>query len=207
MRIQRHIDPVTLGGTLYIPAIHKNLMAVCTRNRYPDLRSVIVCTEDSILESDLPQAMEAIGALLAALPEEQPLKIFLRPRSLALLEEMLTLPHIERVDGFVLPKFDTGNMGTYLARLEPLAESFYILPVIESADMFKHEKLAAIRDTLIASPCEVLTLRIGGEDMLKYFGLKRRCEDSLYDLVACAADRVDHDGVQALRLQYRRPRL
>jgi len=184
---RREIDPVTLGATLYIPAIHKNLLPVCIQNRYPALRSVIVCTEDSILESDLPKAFEAIEKLLEALPQEQALRIFLRPRSLAVLESMLTLPHIERIDGFVLPKFDTGNMAAYLTRLEPLADTFYILPVIESTDMFDTAKLVMIRDTLLASPLKVLTLRIGGEDMLKHFGLKRRCEDSLYDLVACAS--------------------
>ena len=176
-----------MGGTLYIPAIHKNLRSVCIQNRYPDLRSVIVCSEDSILESDLPTAFEAIERLLEELTGEQGLPIFLRPRSLAVLEHMLTLPHIERIDGFVLPKFDTSNMAAYLARLEPFADTFYILPVIESIDMFDTARLVMIREALLASPLRVLTLRIGGEDMLKHFGLKRHCEDSLYDLVACAS--------------------
>jgi citrate lyase beta subunit len=186
-QMQRDIDAVTLGGTLYIPAIHKNLMPVCTQNRYPTLRSIIVCTEDSILESDLPNAFDAIRRLLETISGEQELKIFLRPRNLAVLNEMLALPHIETVDGFVLPKFDTGNMNDYLSLLEPVAASFYILPVIESADMFDMTKLVRIRDTLMASRLNVLTMRVGGEDMLKHFGLKRRCEESLYDLVAPAS--------------------
>lgn len=185
--ILRNIDPVALGGTLYIPAVHKNLLAVCTQNRYPSLRSVIVCTEDSILESDLPRAFDALGTLLETLSGEQELKLFLRPRNLAVLKEMLALPHVEKIDGFVLPKFDTHNMEEYLTLLGPKAACFYILPVIESRDMFDIAKLVRIRDALLVSPLNVLTMRIGGEDMLKHFGLKRRCEESLYDLVACAS--------------------
>ena len=183
---RRDIDPVTLGGTLYIPAIHKNLLAVCTQNRYPDLHSAVVCMEDAILESDLPAAFRAVEQLLASIPE-QTLRIFMRPRNPEVLQQMLGLPYIERIDGFVLPKFDTANMLAYLKRLEPFSESFYVLPVLESREMFDRTCLTDIRDTLRASPLQTLTLRIGGEDMLKHFGLKRRCEDSLYDLVACAS--------------------
>ncbi len=184
---RRKIDPVMLGGSLYIPAIHKNMSAVCTKSRYPDLRSAIVCTEDSILESDLPAAYAAIGELLEGLQPERTLNVFLRPRSTDVLKELLALPRIERIDGFVLPKFDTDNMADYLSLLEPFADLYHIMPVIESRDMFDTAKLAAIRDTLLGSPLSTLSIRIGGEDMLKHFGLKRRCDESLYSLVACAS--------------------
>lgn len=184
---KKKIDAVALGATLYIPAIHKNLLPVCCGEKYPGLRSVVVCTEDSILESDLPGAFEAIKELLSRLDTGRELPVFFRPRNIGVLEAMLQLPGIDRIDGFVLPKFDTGNMDAYLDLLMPHSHDFYIMPVIESLDMFEREKLVNIRQKLMETPMDVLSLRVGGEDMLKHFGLKRRCEESLYDLVAPAS--------------------
>jgi len=45
-------------------------------------------------------------------------------------------------------------------------------------------KLEEIRSFLLTCKLPVLTLRLGGEDMMQFLGLKRRCEDNIYTLVA-----------------------
>ena len=62
----RNLSPIQLGGTLYIPATHKNVDAVCNENKFPELRSCIIDTEDAIGEDELERALENISNMLQA---------------------------------------------------------------------------------------------------------------------------------------------
>lgn len=69
------------------------------------------------------------------------------------------------------------------------------MPVLESRDLFSSAKLESIRTFLLSSTLKTLCLRLGGEDMLQFLGLKRSCEESIYTLVAPAkiiADVITH---------------
>ncbi len=181
----RHLSPVQLGGSLYIPAIHKDLQSICSGQKYPHLRSCIIDTEDALGEEELEDAMENITQMLLRYKPEK-LCVFIRPRNPLVLKALLRIKNIDRIDGFSLPKFSTKVMHDYELLLKASPYSFYVMPVLESLDLFSTEKLEAIRSFLLSSTLKTLSLRLGGEDMMNLLGLKRNCEESIYTLVAPA---------------------
>ena len=181
----RDISPIQLGGSLYIPATHKNVFAVCNEHKYPALRSCIIDTEDAILADDLDSALENISKMLDAY-KPSALCVFIRPRNPHILQKILQLKNIEKIDGFSLPKYSTEVMKEYSQIISLSQRKFYIMPVLESHDLFSIKKLESIRDFLLKCKIPTLTLRLGGEDMMNYLGLKRKCEDNIYSLVGPA---------------------
>ncbi|MBE0498160.1 MAG: HpcH/HpaI aldolase/citrate lyase family protein [Campylobacterales bacterium] len=179
----RALSPIQLGGTLYIPATHKDLQAICSGQKYPQLRSCIIDTEDAIDEEEIDDAMENITQMLLCYKPGS-LCVFLRPRNPEVLIELLKIENIDRIDGFSLPKFSTEVMHAYEKILRPYP--FYVMPVLESRDLFSTAKLEAIRSFLLSSTLKTLCLRLGGEDMMQFLSLKRSCEESIYTLVAPA---------------------
>ena len=179
----RKLSPIQLGGSLYIPATHKNVTAVCNENKYPQLRSCIIDTEDAISEDDLEPALNNIADMLRHY-EPKGLCVFVRPRNPFILKEILKLPNIGLIDGFSLPKFSTEVMKEYAQILAMSGKEFHIMPVLESLDIFSKDRLEEIRSFLLGSKLSILSLRLGGEDMMNYLGLKRKCEDNIYELVA-----------------------
>lgn len=181
----RELSPVQLGGSLYIPATHKNVHAICNENKYPSLRSCIIDTEDAITADELEYALENISKMLESY-ETKKLAVFIRPRNPYILQKILKIKNINKIDGFSLPKFSTEVMREYAQILNLETSRFYIMPVLESHDLFSKEKLEEIRSFLLKCKIPTLTLRLGGEDMMNYLGLKRRCEDNIYSLVGPA---------------------
>ncbi len=179
----RKLSPIQLGGTLYIPATHKNMAAICNEKKYPELRSCIIDTEDAISEDELEFAMDNIAHMLQEYVPGN-LCVFIRPRNPAVLQKILQIKDIDKVDGFSLPKFSTEVMHEYAHIIAQSKYQFHLMPVLESLDIFSKEKLEEIRSFLLESPLDILSLRLGGEDMMQYLGLKRRCEDNIYELVA-----------------------
>ena len=50
------INYIELGATLFVPATHKDLEDVVCNNKYPELKSVLIDTEDGISEKNLDMA-------------------------------------------------------------------------------------------------------------------------------------------------------
>ncbi|MFC6665965.1 HpcH/HpaI aldolase/citrate lyase family protein [Deinococcus radiopugnans] len=61
------LNPWQLGASLYTPATRPDLLALGT-GRYEALTSLIYCTEDAVLEADLPLALENLARVLPLLP-------------------------------------------------------------------------------------------------------------------------------------------
>jgi len=181
----RKLSPIQLGGSLYIPATHKNVSDICNENKYSQLRSCIIDTEDAIGEDELDTAMLNITSMLESYEPTQ-LCVFIRPRNPQVLQELLKIKNIGLIDGFSLPKFSTELMREYAQILSLSGKEFYIMPVLESLDIFSKDRLEEIRSFLLASHLHVLSLRLGGEDMMNYLGLKRKCEDNIYELAGPA---------------------
>jgi len=181
----RKLSPIQLGGSLYIPAIHKNVHAICNENKYPTLRSCIIDTEDAISEDDLEDALKNISSMLKDY-EPGKLCLFIRPRNPQILKKILMIKNIGLIDGFSLPKFSTEVMREYAQIISTSGKKFYIMPVLESRDLFSIQRLEEIRSFLLTETLDILTLRLGGEDLMQYLGLKRSCEDNIYDLAGPA---------------------
>lgn len=177
------IDAAALGGTLFVPAIHKHLEAIARGAKFPHLRSMVIDTEDGIGASDMDAALEAIQTLLVTLPSQGPL-CFLRPRTPEVLAVMLAMEGIETIDGFVLPKFGLANAEAYLKQVG----KYRFMPSIEGKELFHVTELVQLRDILLPYSKQIIALRFGAEDMLRQLGLRRECDRMLYDM--CAPSQV-----------------
>jgi citrate lyase beta subunit len=82
-----------LGAALYVPSLRNDLIEVGNRVKFPNLRSVIFCAEDSVSDIDLPTALNNIRTTLPCL---EPCGIcrFIRPKNLEVLKSLLDMPYI-----------------------------------------------------------------------------------------------------------------
>ncbi|MCK4492494.1 MAG: HpcH/HpaI aldolase/citrate lyase family protein [Methylococcales bacterium] len=175
------IEAIQLGATLYIPAIKDNLVEIANGDKYPQLRSMVFCTEDSIHNEDLDQALNRIRTLLPQLKLNSQRLHFIRVRNPQILEKLLALPEIERITGFVFPKLDLKNADAYFSLV--LGKGFKNMPTLETKSVFEQAKMAYLRDYLISKNYqdEILALRIGGNDLLQHLGLRRAQAITLYE--------------------------
>ncbi|WP_413206415.1 HpcH/HpaI aldolase/citrate lyase family protein [Rhodospirillum sp. A1_3_36] len=173
------LSHLKLGASLYVPASRSDIVAVVNGDRYPGLRSVILCTEDSILPGQLVGALDNLRYGLPRIEGAGPL-VFVRPRDPETLACILAMRGVERVDGFVLPKATEKSVAAYAA-LAP--ERFLLMPTLETQAVFDPTAMAGLRDFL-SSPGlreRILALRIGGNDLLNFLAVRRRPGRTLYD--------------------------
>ena len=172
------MDHIDLGATLFVPATHKNLFEIVCEGKYKDLKSVLIDTEDGINHSDLMMAKTKIKKLLNSY-QKKGCHLFLRPKDPQVLKEFLEMEGIEKVDGFILPKFTLQNAAFYLKLLQ--GKDFYFMPSIEGSELFEKEKLKLLRDMLLKHKEKILLIRFGLEDMLRQLRMKRHCKYSIFD--------------------------
>ncbi|MEY4768754.1 MAG: hypothetical protein RL637_1393 [Pseudomonadota bacterium] len=174
------IDVLKLGATLYIPATRPNLAQIANGLKYPHLRSMIFCTEDSILDKDIELALAKIQELLEIIEPSHKLH-FIRVRSPSVMERVLQFKHIEKIHGFVFPKVDLKNVDAYFAPL--MGYKFKNMLTLESREVFEQNKMCILRDHLLDANYQssILALRIGGNDLLQHLGLRRPLDRTLYE--------------------------
>jgi len=175
------INYIELGATLFISATHKDLEAVVCRNKYPQLKSVLIDTEDGINSESLDAAFKAIEKLLK-IYEKKKLIVFIRPRNIVALEDFLELKNINKIDGFILPKFSLSNAQDYFSLLKDY--DFLVMPSIEGEELFNQNSLYELRTLLLQNRENILLVRFGLEDMLRQLKMKRSCEESIFDFSA-----------------------
>jgi citrate lyase beta subunit len=177
--MKRAINYVQLGGTLFVPASHKNLQPILLKEKYPQLRSLVIDFEDGLDPNELDNSYENVRSILK-LCNEKSLFVFIRPKDHEHLKEILKMEDIDNIDGFVLPKFSLTNKEKYFDVLEK--KDFYIMPSIEGNELFEYDKLKELKNFLLTHKEKILLVRFGLEDMLRQLNLKRGCEDSIFDL-------------------------
>ena len=177
----REIDYFELGATLYIPIMHKNLEAILSREKYPFLKSVVICLEDSTAESDVQKGMQILKTLLESF-EVSELKVFVRARDIANLRTVLCFEGINKIDGFAISKFDTNNISEYLS-IFIKANEFYLMPILETKDVFSNRKLHDILTELEPFKERILVMRVGGEDILSQLNSVRDCRKTMYEVM------------------------
>jgi citrate lyase beta subunit len=170
-----------LGASLYVPATRTDLAEIANRSRYPALRSVIFCTEDAISAESLPHAIANLRQLLTQL-EPSGLKRFIRVRNPDVLQQLLDSDGIQRLDGVVLPKVTQYNFRDY-SRLIPEESPLMLMPTLETAEVFDLAEMKALRGLLLEMSIRrrILSLRIGGNDLLHLLGLRRSRGSTIYD--------------------------
>jgi len=180
----KKINYFELGATLFVPSTHKNLSTIVSGKKYPELKSLLIDSEDGIKSSDLNQGLNSLKKLLKEY-EQKELLVFVRPRNSEILKEILTFEGIEKVDGFILPKFSLLNAKEYFEILKPY--DFSLMPSIEGRELFNHSKLNELRDIIITNREKIVLVRYGLEDMLKALSLRRECGESVFDFASASA--------------------
>jgi citrate lyase beta subunit len=162
-----------LGASLYVPATHRDLLDIANGLRWPELRSVIFCTEDAVAPEALEAALENLATCLEQMSVTRPLLRFVRIRNPDILERILSLPGVDKLNGFVFPKVDRRNVDYYMAPIK--GSSYVVMPTIETRDAFDVQKMIAFREHLLNQGYEnrILALRIGGNDLLSMLGIRR----------------------------------
>ena len=172
--------PHNLGASLYVPATRNDLIAIANGEKQSELRSIIFCTEDAVGQHDLPEALDNLKKCLKQLkPIDNRLR-YIRVRNPTVLNRILEMPKIERIDGFVLPKVSQPVLGDYLTRL---ADSrFQLMVTLETLDVFDCGKMAELRDYMLEQPLHecISALRIGGNDLLNLLGIRRPRDRTIY---------------------------
>lgn len=171
---------LNLGVSLYVPCTRLDLLAVANGERHAGVRSLIFCTEDAVRDDELEASIANLAAVLPRLAS-RPVLRFVRVRGPEVLRRVLSLPGIERVDGFVLPKVTRPKLRTYLELLEG-QPPFELMPTIETAEAFDPAEMQALR-RLLCEPAvrpRILSLRIGGNDLLALLGVRRSPSHTIY---------------------------
>jgi citrate lyase beta subunit len=169
-----------LGASLYVPCTHPDLALIAEGGKYPFLRSVIFCTEDAVSERDLPDALDNLAHALAHMPAHSPTLRFVRVRNLEVMQYLMTLPGINKLDGFVIPKATTHNIEGYLA---PIRHTQHLLmPTLETHEVFCENEMRMLRKKLSEPHIKprILALRIGGNDLLALLGIRRPRHVTIY---------------------------
>jgi len=177
----KHISHIELGATLFVPANHKNLKDIALGIKYPTLKSLVIDFEDSILSSDIKDAKRNLKKVLKALKKYRTkVLVFLRPRDVRSLKNLLMLKNINYLIGFVLPKFSLDNSMQYLKLLK--GKDFLFMPSIEGKELFSTKELIKLKNLLLPFKDKILTIRFGLEDMLKQLSMKRKRDFSVFDI-------------------------
>ena len=172
-----------LGATLYLPATRDDLATALLGGRHPDLRSAVICLEDSVHPRDTPLALARLQKLLASLAAHPPAiarpALFVRPRDAGMLAHILRFPGIEAIDGFVIPKATADSLPAYLAVLA--FDHHLLMPTLETREVFDPVEMRRLRDQLAAIQERVLAVRIGGNDLIQTLGARRSNQRTVYD--------------------------
>ena len=174
--MQENIHALELGGTLFVPASHKSLEAILSGEKYPNLRSVVIDFEDGLTSKDRAQALKYFNTVLQNLKENRLLR-FIRPQDQQMLKALLQQKDIEKIDGFILPKFGLDNASEYLS----IVQHFNFMPSIEGKELFNIQELQKLREVLTPYQDQIICIRFGAQDMLRQLGLKQT--HSIYDML------------------------
>ncbi|SDY10877.1 Citrate lyase beta subunit [Allochromatium warmingii] len=174
------LDAYRLGGSLYAPVTHRDVLQIANGVKWPELRSVIFCTEDAVAPTALESGLANLRECLLQMEPRPSLLRFVRVRNPEILDWLLTLPGIDRLDGFVLPKFDLSNADRYLAQRPASAHRY--MPTLETRDVFEPQRMIALREHLLERGYHerILALRIGGNDLLALLGIRRPRDRTIY---------------------------
>lgn len=164
-----------LHPTLYTPATTPPEKLLTLVNHQVDAAAwrVVLCTEDAIREEDVPQALQTLRVVLAGMQPTSGVTTFVRVRTPTVLAQVLDLPHVDRLCGFVIPKAEPGSFPEYADRV--IGTSFRLMPILESPLMTDRHFRETLRTVLLdpAYRAMIDCLRIGANDLMGHLGIRR----------------------------------
>lgn len=197
----KEILQYAIGGLLYMPGNNTKIAKKILNGEMPDIKSMVLCLEDSIGDSVVDQAENCVKDTLNRLSNaietgsfsflNLPL-IFIRVREYGQMTRLYEKigKNLSIVTGFVLPKFNPSNAKNYINEFEQIKElvnsDLYMMPIIESRDaMYKPtrlQNLEFIYNELKSIADSVLCIRVGGTDFCNIFGIRRPISATIWDI-------------------------
>jgi citrate lyase beta subunit len=183
----KNISPFELGATLYMPVFQKDALEFVAGTKLPGLRSMVLCLEDSVLDTDVYRALEILEQTLINIGEVKrnsetknfPL-VFVRPRHLDMARRIADMMGIQNVDGFVAPKVRSGDHERWVNAIRQT--DLYLMPTLETSEVFDVAAMTDLRDEFLANaPDRILALRVGGNDLMNVLGLRRGRGTTVYE--------------------------
>ncbi len=178
------ISPYALGATLYMPATRTDILDVVLGQKIEGLRSLVVCLEDAVKESEVDQALANLKSLLKGIhalggrPEKGPL-LFVRPRDAQMAAKLNEWPLMGHVDGFVAPKLNLASLKSWEKGVT--RPGLMLMPTLETADVYDPAAMVELREALNGTLRDrIIALRIGGNDLMGCLGLRRSPTRTLY---------------------------
>jgi len=170
----------SMGASLYVPANHKELLAVANGERVSAARSLIFCTEDAVSDRELSWALFNLAVVLENMRDDVPAERFVRVRNPDVLARVLAMPGVDKLRGFVIPKATRHNFDSYFRQVRDT--DHLLMPTLETAEVFDDTEMRLFRAVLEAPGVRhrILALRIGGNDLLALLGLRRPRTMTLY---------------------------
>lgn len=169
-----------LGASLYVPATHKHLDDMLAESCH-NARSLIICTEDAVADSDVSWAVRRLIKALKSAPVDVEFQRFMRPRTPMVLQQMFASPEaMARLDGIVIPKFDAETAASWQSVLD-MAPDVAVMPTLETPALFRESTTFEALEAVQALRNPVIALRIGANDLLGSLGIKRQPGQTVYD--------------------------
>ena len=169
-----------MGASLYVPANHKNLLAIINGEILSEVRSLILCTEDAVSEELLGYALFNLNLTLENMLPRNDADRFVRVRNPEVLRRVLAMNGAEKLTGFVIPKATATNFHDYFEQVKDTRH--LLMPTLETREVFSETELLSFRSMLLQPEihARILALRIGGNDLLSLLGLRRPKTTTIY---------------------------
>lgn len=164
----------TLHPTLYTPAIMEASKLISLVNHDGGNNGIwrmVLCTEDSIREEDVPEALDTMRKVLAAKRRNSGVAVYVRVRNPEVMAQVLALPNVDKLEGFVIPKADPFSFPLYADQIA--GTSFRLMPILESHLMFNDGYRSTLRGVLANYKEQIECLRIGANDLMGHLGIRR----------------------------------
>lgn len=197
--MDQFLSPYKVGAMLYCPANgHDSIVNSLINESFPIPFSLSFCLEDTVREDAVEEAEHQLFNTLSQISKAHttndfflPL-IFIRVRSAAQLNKLIPKFSVfsDILTGFTLPKFFIESCDAYIDIIKAYRNipeyDFWYMPIFESSAMIdpstRHQNLAIVKEKLSAVQDRILNVRVGGNDLLHAFALRRRSTDTIYDV-------------------------
>lgn len=174
-----------LGASIYVPSTRADLVSIANEEKIRT-KSVIFCTEDSVHADDVPKALRNLQQMLNYTAHSEKMMKFIRVRNESVLNSVLQMSNIDNIDGFVFPKITAQNFPEYLSQFERnhiKQNDFLLMPTLETKEAFNNLEMEKLCQQFLEPHVKknILSLRIGGNDLLNILGIRRSKYRTIYE--------------------------
>lgn len=213
----REVLQYAIGGLLYMPATRMKIVQDILEKKNEDIKSICLDLEDSVGDDTVEEAVLMLRSTLSKLYQavednvlslsDLPL-IFVRvrsPQQLKELKDTLTNEQFSVLTGFNFPKFECSNAAEYLRTFDELRNTvptkLYFNPILESKSIMYRQnrmnELSYLQRKLSGFSDNILNIRVGATDFCNIFGIRRKMNQTIYDIgvvADCFADIINFFG-------------